>query len=489
MTEHTWQGALSQANTWQSQRGIEKVINGAIKAAETWQALRNIERVISGTLSPVMTWQMYFEGKVLNFLHTGALAQEAFLLSPKMAEYLWQGILNTTKTWQHFRNIERVIVGSGLRTNHLLYSEQLDQWDTTYSSVSPNVVVAPDDNTTADKIVEDSSNNQHYVVRSCSISQGVLYTASVYAKAGERTWIRLALGDNWAWFNLSSGAVGTIWDVTAAYITKNEVSGWCRCSMAVLTGNEAGWDNVYVFPATGNEVYAYQGDGVSGVYVWGAQLEEGETASNYIPTTSVAVTVQDSSAAILWKGDRTVERIIEGGAQEETWKSVVTRERIILSELMQIKTWQTGIYATNFRWIGTLFQTKSWGSKVIVDYKWLGKLAQTKTWGSAYWKAHEMLHQGAINAAKTWASTKNREHLVVGNLTMERWLRLFPPFSEAWDKDSATVTGWTNQSGIGSTWTKNSPTSAVWTKTSPTDDTWMKQSKVPESWNKRGKVL
>ena len=109
------QGALAQMDTWQSQRLIEKVVQGGLSAVETWQAIRTIEKVINGALSPVMTWEMYFDflgGTVLNFLHTGALAQEKFLLSDRTLEHLWQGAIAGTQTWLTEKQIEKVIQGA-----------------------------------------------------------------------------------------------------------------------------------------------------------------------------------------------------------------------------------------------------------------------------------------------------------------------------------------------------------------------------------------
>jgi hypothetical protein len=47
-----------------------------------------------------------------------------------------------------------------------------------------------------------------------------------------------------------------------------------------------------------NPISAYTGTGTSGIFVWGAQLEVGQAASSYIPTTSSSVTRSQDFARI-----------------------------------------------------------------------------------------------------------------------------------------------------------------------------------------------
>jgi hypothetical protein len=66
---------------------------------------------------------------------------------------------------------------------------------------------------------------------------------------------------------------------------------------------------LYLIDNSSNQ--SYTGDGTSGVYIWGAQLEVGSAVTPYIPTTTAAVSVFESSwyrqneGTVFWEGSRT----------------------------------------------------------------------------------------------------------------------------------------------------------------------------------------
>lgn len=171
--------------------------------------------------------------------------------------------------------------------NLLTYSQEFDNaaWAKTNVTVSANAAAAPDGTVTADKLIATATLGAHYV-NSSSVSVGGISTVSVYAKAGEYGWLFVQLsgaGSN-AYFDLNNGIVGSTTDAQAS-IT-NVGNGWYRCS---FTDTTAASPVVVLCPTTGNGISSYTGDGVSGIYIWGAQLSVGPRALSYTPTTSAAV--------------------------------------------------------------------------------------------------------------------------------------------------------------------------------------------------------
>ena len=74
------------------------------------------------------------------------------------------------------------------RTNLLSYSEQFDNsyWYKDNSSVTPNIVISPDGNVTACKLVESTVANYHRIYADIATTEYTPYTISIYAKKAER---------------------------------------------------------------------------------------------------------------------------------------------------------------------------------------------------------------------------------------------------------------------------------------------------------------
>jgi hypothetical protein len=118
-------------------------------------------------------------------------------------------------------------------TNLLLRSEEFDNasWGATNASIAANTATAPNGTVTADTLIEDSTTGGHVVVQSISgAPDNTSFTSSCYCKALTRSWVAVTV----------VGKNGSI----------------------------------------------NRGDGTSGIYLWGAQLEQSTTVGEYIPTTS-----------------------------------------------------------------------------------------------------------------------------------------------------------------------------------------------------------
>lgn len=278
------------------------IINGGTPSTQTWaldgnQDIDNIGRVSSGS---------FFDGIIRNVkIWTGGDRTTGTL------ERFYKLNESTGTTIRNFASTDGT--GDGTTVNitdaeRELYRQDADgnwinkQWPNLFErseefenaywenedlTVSANATIAPNGSTTADELVEDATETatEHkcfHVLTSLDLTKN--YTMSIYAKKNTRDMIKFfgfGNGSNGVVFDLTNGVfkINAPWESASIESVGN---GWYRC---IATVNPISSNFAHYGMATKLTGGTYMGDGTSGVYIWGAQIEEGTQATPYKPTT------------------------------------------------------------------------------------------------------------------------------------------------------------------------------------------------------------
>jgi hypothetical protein len=193
------------------------------------------------------------------------------------------------------------VTGEASVTNLFSYSEQPANavWAKTATTVTGSAGPAPDGSTNASYLKEDTTASSAHEIRTpnVTLAANTAYTMSVFAKGDTRRYLRVGFSSVFSStafsayivFDLQTGTIansaGT--GVSGSCTTRPEWGGFYRCSV-MFTATKAATGTNYIGLQNASATSTYTGDGVSGLYIWGAQLEASATATSYYPTTSAA---------------------------------------------------------------------------------------------------------------------------------------------------------------------------------------------------------
>jgi hypothetical protein len=173
------------------------------------------------------------------------------------------------------------------RTNLLVRSEEFDNasWSTASLTITPNDVIAPDGNQTADKWQNTSTTGIiSQVITKAAVA--TTYTASVWVKSNDSTNFSFTIDDGASLnrgrcaFNITTGELAT----------ENDEGNFTNTS-GNITAYPDSWYRITVTTTTNTTTSArfrafFSGSGDI-VYLWGAQIEVGSAVTPYIQSPSV----------------------------------------------------------------------------------------------------------------------------------------------------------------------------------------------------------
>ena len=190
--------------------------------------------------------------------------------------------------------------------NLITYSEDLSNssWGKSQSSVTLSNITSPDGTQNAYKLTENTATSKHQLFT--SISSYTELTISFFAKKDERSFIAV---EKSSWGN-------TVFDLNIGSVvsgTGNVIdfgNGWFKCS-ATYTASSA-QTQFYILLMQDSNTVSYQGDGSSGLHLWGFQAEATSYSTSYIPNYGTALGVTRSSETATNSGDASTFNDSEG---------------------------------------------------------------------------------------------------------------------------------------------------------------------------------
>lgn len=197
-------------------------------------------------------------------------------------------------------------------------------WQKFASSITASIT-GPDNTASAWKIVESNTTANHEVFQPKTITSGAVYVYSAYFKASERTRVEVRAGSSAQAMIIDFRIDGepayryrTGTDFTNISGGMEQIGnlGWYRIWLSGQSTTTTG--DIRIRLVNASDATNYLGDGLSGIYVYGFQLETGSLPTAFINTTTAsASTVADLAKVtdISWLNTAKGTFIVETGGK------------------------------------------------------------------------------------------------------------------------------------------------------------------------------
>jgi hypothetical protein len=224
-----------------------------------------------------------------SLINIGLLQKASLIMSPSMYQ---EGLVKSVVPQDGSGDLSFTRASNGTRINsaglvevmpwNLLQNSENFSIDFTpiNASISNNTTTAPNGTTTADSLIENTATDNHTAFGDSTQQSGVEYTYSVYAKSIGGRNIRVFGSSGFGGDVIVDLANGSV--LSGSGVVQSVGNGWFRISITATTTTSAVRAIFYIVNGTS---VSYTGNGTSGVYLWGAQLNIGSTAKPYFPTT------------------------------------------------------------------------------------------------------------------------------------------------------------------------------------------------------------
>ena len=208
------------------------------------------------------------------------------------------------------------------RTNVYTHSEYFEGWTKNNAVTTINATTSPEGLQNAIKLAGSAANGQHtlYYV---NLGTNTTYSHSAFYKAGEYSYAYMRAGGNtndpYVIYDLTDQSV--IGSAACTHDIESVGNDWYRITMTPNSASGVQATNLMFLPSSGYtldsiNIPSFTGDGTSGGYIYGAQLEAGSYATSYIPTYGTSVTrnaddcritgisdiVSSSEYTLFWEG-------------------------------------------------------------------------------------------------------------------------------------------------------------------------------------------